>query len=432
MTDDKKILINFFSGLNQEIIKEIISLSAINKISGNEFFESDSTDTICIVLDGTLSIFSDKDASRPLITIPAGSCARQTIHKIIARSGSDKPAFVMVINKKIMDMMPEKAQLFLYKKIFESESIRISGYISDFEQCEIKRKRLVNSLKNEGLEKHKDISHFEPVIKVLGKIQRLPSSIENLMTMITSEKITARILADKIKSDPSMTALVLKRINSSYYCLEKKISDINYAIFYLGIDQIYQIILSESLRATLSMNPDFQKLYFHSVIISHISSEIARLAVTSQPAVASTIALLHDLGQNVKFILKEQNPKITDLIDLLDSSEIGNLLLRSWNLPESMTNVVKFHMHPSFMPPDELPSDIKPGAINLYVSHLIYDFFDKEGPLSDEYAYTEECLDFLGWGDYCVNELCKKILMPEFERRAAFYPESFLKFLKIK
>lgn len=432
MTDDKKILKIFFNGLPQEITKEIINLSSITRISGGEFLESDSTDTICIVLQGTLLIFSSEDEPSPLMKIEAGSCARQTLKRIIARNGADDFTLVMIISRQSMDMMNEKAQLFIHRKIFASESARISDCISNLERCETKAKKLAKALEKAGSERHKDLSEFEPVTKVLAKVQRLPSSVEDLMTMITTEKITARVLADKVKNDPSITALVLRRINSSYYCLEKKISDINYAIFYLGMDQIYQVILSESLRATLSANHEFQKLYFHSVIISHISSEIARLALTSQPAVASTIALLHDLGQNVKFILKEQNPKINELIDFLDSSEIGFLLLKSWNIPEFVADVVRFHMHPEFMNPDRLQTGIRPAAVNLYVSHLVYDFLENPSMHPKEKAYSKECLDFLGWGDYCVKELCKKVLVPEFERRASFYPESFLKFLKIK
>lgn len=432
MSDDKKILKNFFSGLPQELFKEIISLSAINRLNKGEFFESETTDTICIVIDGELLICSGNDSTRLVMRIQAGECAKQTLPHIIAKPATDDSTLVMVLNKRLLDMMPEKAQLFLYKKIYESESARIPNYLFEIDKCDAKKKLLIDALKQNGMDNHKSLADFEPVKKILDKIQRLPSSIENLMAQIASEKTTARNIADFIKNDPSLTALVLKRINSSYYCLEKKISDINYAIFYLGVDQIYQIIVAEGLRSTLATNPEFQKLYFHSVIISHISSEIARLSRTSQPAVASTTALLHDLGQNVKFLLKEQNPKITDLIDFLDAAEIGCMLLKSWNLPENISEVVKYHMHPVFMHPDEIPPNIRPAVINLYVSHLVYCHIQSSQDIKHKHAFVDECFDILGWGGYCIEKLCEEVLIPEFERRAAFYPESFRKFLKLE
>jgi len=432
MSDDKKVLRNFFNGLPQEILREIISLSAINRLNHGEFFESDTTDTICIVIDGEIVICEGNNLNKPVLTIKSGECARQTLPKITVSPATDSSAMVMVLNKRLLDMMPEQAQLFLYKKIYESDNERISKYLFELRKCDEKKAVLVNSLKQKGLQKNKDLSEFEPVRKILDKIQRLPSSIENLMAQISSEKTTPRSIADIIKNDPSLTGIVLKRINSSYYCLEKKISDINYAIFFLGVDQIYQVIVAEGLRSTLASNPEFQKLYFHSVIISHISSEIARLALTSQPAIASTIALLHDLGKNVKFLLKEQNPKIIDLIDFLEAAEIGNILLKSWNLPENICEVVKFHMHPDFMHPDELPQAIRPAVINLYVSHLVYDQILSSQTMENKYAYEDECLDFLGWSGYDIKKVIEKILMPEFKRRSSLYPESFRKFLKIE
>lgn len=432
MSDDKKILQSFFQGLPQEMTKDIVALSEIKRVSTEESIISESPDTICIVLAGELDFFSSFDDKRPILKISAGLCARQTLPKITARSSSEDGAVAMLIHKKAMDMFHEKAQLFLYKKIYESDTIRLSGCISNLEKCEYNRINLVNALREIGLEKHRDHSTFEPVQKILSKIQRLPSSIENLMTQITSEKTTAKSLADLIKNDPSMTAIVLKRINSSYYCLEKKISDINYAIFYLGIDQIYHILISEGLRSTLATTPAFQKLYFHSVIISYISSEIARLAMTSPPSTATTIALLHDLGQNVKLLLKEQNPKIVELIEFLDPSEMGSFLLKSWNLPESISEAVKYHMHPLFLHPNDIPSSIRPAALNLYISHLVYDYIQDGHISEDRLAFTEECLDFLGWGDYCIGKVYNKILLPEFERRVSFYPESFRNFLRIE
>jgi len=432
MSDDKKVLQNFFSGLPHEMIKDIVSLCEMKRLAHNESIVSESPDTICIVLAGELDFFSRFDDRKPVLSIPAGMCARQTLPVVTARSSSENVAVAMIIHKNTMDMIHEKAQLFLYRKIYESDTARLSGCISSLEKREYDKANIVNALKEIGLEKHKDHSGFEAVQKILNKIKRLPSSIENLMAQIASETVTARSLADLIKNDPSMTALVLKRINSSYYSLEKKIADINYAIFYLGLDQIYHILISEGLRNILATNPAFQKLYFHSVIISHISNEIARLTMTSQPSVSITIALLHDLGQNVKFLLKEQNPKIIELIDFLDPAEMGSFLLKSWNLPESISDAVKYHMYPVFLHPDDIPATIRPAALNLFVSHLVCDYIQYGYIHEGHLAFTDECLDLLGWGGYCIGKLCDKILMPEFKRRVAFYPESFREFLKLE
>jgi HD-like signal output (HDOD) protein len=335
----------------------------------------------------------------------------------------------MVISGKAIEMMSANARYFIYRKIFEAESGIISESIEKLKQAEDRLRLIASALKKKGFEAHRDLSGFEPVMRILGKIQKLPSSVSTHVGHIGSERTTARELADLVRTDPSMTASVLRIINSSYYSLEKKISDITYAIFYLGIDQILQIVVSQGLKSTLSGNPEFQRLYLHSVIISQISGEIARISGTGQPAVAGTTALLHDLGQNVAFILKEQNPRISELIDLLEPSEMGRLLLESWNMPVFITDTVRYHMYPSFMNPYELPSDIRLAAVSLFVSHLVHDFIHNGSVNDDLMPYVPECLELLGWQEHCVRSLCEKILLPEFERKKSLYPEYFIDFL---
>lgn len=432
MRDDKTTLKNFFGGLSQDSLKEIMGLANIKKLQYGEHFENTNRDTICVVLSGDLLFFSDEKSSEPVISLNEGECARQTLPRIIATPGAKSGAVAIVITKLVLDMLPEKTQLFLYKKVFENEKTRISQCLSSLEKSAEKKSLLLSSLKNACGYKHRDISGFEPVKKIMSKVQRLPSAIENIMSQISSENMTPRSLAEIIKNDPSLTGLVLKRINSSYYNLEKKISEINYAIFYLGVDQIYQIIVSEGLRSTLASNHEFQKLYFHSVIISHISSEIARITGISLPAVASTIALLHDLGQNVKFLLKEQNPKIIDLIDFMDPSELGSILLESWNMPPEMCKVIKYHDYLEFMEPDDLPEEVRIPAVNLYLSHLFYELIQERDDSYCKKAFEDECLAAVGWSDSSIRNILEKILMPEFERRAAIYPESFRTFLGIE
>lgn len=429
MSEERKNLKSFFSGISTETAREITGLSIINLIAGEELFVNKGIDTILIVIEGRISIFSDSLDSNPLLVISAGSCARQPLPEITARCDSCPSSLTMLVNRKALEIMSSNARCFLYSRVFDSESGRMSGYIENLEKIEARKKLVASALRKKGLEAHRDLSSFEPVMKVLEKIRKLPSSISDLVSQMDSEKTTARNLADLVRMDPSMTAAVLKTINSSYYSLEKKILDITYAIFYLGIDQILQIVVSEGLRSSFSGNPEFQRLYRHSVIISQISGETARLGGKGQSAVAGTIALLHDLGQNVGFILREQNPKISDLIDFLDPSEMGRLLLKSWNMPDFITDTVRYHLYPAFMNPYELSSDIRLSAVNLFVSHLVHDYIHNGSIDECLLAYTDECLDLLGWSGHDIESLSERVLLPEFERKKSLYPEYFREFI---
>ena len=68
--------------------------------------------------------------------------------------------------------------------------------------------------------------------------------------------------------------------------------------------------MAESVRRTMPDNPEFQELHFHSVAISQISFILSQAKHIAKPAQMATIGLLHDLGQIVILLLKQQNPKL--------------------------------------------------------------------------------------------------------------------------
>src|ERR1039457_3062085 len=78
----------------------------------------------------------------------------------------------------------------------------------------------------------------------LGACARLPSlgSINGVLReLLDAEQCYTSQIADVIRRDPSMTARLLRMVNSVYYGLSAPVSSIEEAVFYLGVRQIRRL-----------------------------------------------------------------------------------------------------------------------------------------------------------------------------------------------
>ena len=90
--------------------------------------------------------------------------------------------------------------------------------------------------------------------KTLEKIKELPTLpvIANKVNMILSDpNSNAAELADIIEVDQSITAKILKLVNSAYYSLPHRVTNIQQAIGLLGYKNISHIVLTLSVFDTL-------------------------------------------------------------------------------------------------------------------------------------------------------------------------------------
>src|SRR2546430_3965689 len=54
--------------------------------------------------------------------------------------------------------------------------------------------------------------------------------------------------SDVCSSDLALAAAILKTVNSAYYGLPEKMSSLHHAILYLGFNNVYQLILENSIK----------------------------------------------------------------------------------------------------------------------------------------------------------------------------------------
>jgi HD-like signal output (HDOD) protein len=192
-------------------------------------------------------------------------------------------------------------------------------------------------------------------------LSSLPESLEKLHKEIREKDVNLNKVAELIKTDPGLVAQTLKIVNSAYYSLAFEISDVKLAVAYLGVNEIYRVVLSFFVINTLKSEDreSFNEILFHSLLTAfcanHLSKEFEPLLDKNE---LWCCAVLHDIGKLVylKFFpkhykeLRKYSLKHGCLFthaeneySLPSSSYLGSLLCDRWRLPSMIKQVCSSH-----------------------------------------------------------------------------------------
>ncbi|WP_174484370.1 HDOD domain-containing protein [methanotrophic endosymbiont of Bathymodiolus puteoserpentis (Logatchev)] len=175
---------------------------------------------------------------------------------------------------------------------------------------------------------------------------------------------SAKDIVAVIESDPVMTVKILKVINSAFYSLPQKITSIQRALVYIGINTIKNLALS--VAAIGALNPhnkagfDTGLFLEHSLVVGVLSKKLAeRMGVPLMQSSDYFVAgLLHDFGKIVfaefmpyefKLALEKSKTQQVDLhlaeleIMGINHAQAGRMLALKWELAENLANAIDLH-----------------------------------------------------------------------------------------
>jgi len=207
----------------------------------------------------------------------------------------------------------------------------------------------------------------EALRRLVGGVQGLPSIphvYSKLVTALENPDASLRDVAAIVETDVGLCARILQLVNSSFFGLGRKISNLQSAVSYLGINTIKNLSLSVDVFRTLKEFP--RRLCRRVEILQDhalLSSAIARRIVEDKPLADEVFvaSLLHDVGQLVLITrIGERYAEIQDeaqkrhkpIYEIENEqygtthAEVGAYLLGIWGLPYPVVEAVAYHHHP--------------------------------------------------------------------------------------
>jgi HD-like signal output (HDOD) protein/CRP-like cAMP-binding protein len=418
--------ISAFKGLREKEVVEMFRRATFKNLKAGDILikKSDDDQMAFVILDGKIKmrmVQDPKENPKTIATFSKGDWIEGmalTADPLQMTSAiAVEPTHVMILDKTTIDSLNEKTQLSVYKRLAHVFTERISQLQKNENNLVIKNIRLREDIFNYRSQLKTDFHHSEMIKGIIKKVPRLPAFV----TTLSSQMFTKEIV-DQIKRDPALVAIVLKTINSAYYSFQKKISDIHHAVVLLGFEQIYQIVIAEGIRCTMPNTPNFKELHLHSEIVSHIAFMLSLESRNGHPGQMASLGLLHESGQIVLQLLKDQNPKLAAFIDILDQAQLGSLLLKEWNLPDVLWENVEFQSYPEFASPHHVPEELRHNVTLLYLSHLCYDLFQGRKEQELPITFFDEYIALTNWKGLTLNEIALDRLLPALVRKSKAYP----------
>ncbi len=203
-----------------------------------------------------------------------------------------------------------------------------------------------------------------PILEI--KFPPLPKTVaevSHLLSEQTQVPDTSR-LVEIVNEDPVVAVSVLRRINSAYYGMRRRVGDIQKSVFLLGFLEVCNIVLTAGMMKlkdvlhTEEQTHIFDRIIHMSIGTAHYAQELGLFLQLPNRSKAYTSGLLHAVGRLILLYNKPHDyealwctstdgfaPTVEDerLIFGTDHAHLGGLAAERWHLPTDLAAVIAFH-----------------------------------------------------------------------------------------
>jgi putative nucleotidyltransferase with HDIG domain len=189
-----------------------------------------------------------------------------------------------------------------------------------------------------------------------------PAVAVQLIQQMQDPHVGATEVGKLIELDPSLTASLLRLVNSPFFGLRRQIAGVPEAVMVLGMSAVRRMVLSLAVATPLrqlQVDAEFARQRWHHTVSC---AALARRLIDDDPAAAElafTAGLLHDIGQ--VHLLQQHGAAYVQLhADQPDADrrqlererfgqahdELGAELLEAWGLPQPIADAARVHHAP--------------------------------------------------------------------------------------
>ncbi|MBI9107729.1 MAG: HDOD domain-containing protein [Spirochaetales bacterium] len=343
---------------------------------------------------------------------------------------SKNNSFSMAIKNNVL--ISQKEQMRVYDRIarsraFESMEEALTSVLDDSEGAGLGIVILVLMLKKIGLDEDAfdidvidnetvatitipfDKLHLEnldllskEIVEEIEDLPQFPENVVFIQKLINDPESELTDIARQISMDPSLTADLLKVVNSAQFMLPKKVDNIVEAVKLVGLRGISNMLFSYGTQKVLKT--DQRALWDHSYRVAFYSYNLAKNFKRKKDLLddAYVGGILHDIG---KIIFSTVHPELLEKIsrfcnekelhhDILEElsaglnhAMIGGMIAEKWNFPPSLISAIKFHHVP-----EQSPKEHKDVVNTVYLANAMSNL--ESGKITFDQINTKIMLDF--------------------------------------
>jgi len=223
------------------------------------------------------------------------------------------------------------------------------------------------------------------LIKKAKELPVMPPVAAEVMKKAEDPDTNLPSLTALISRDAALVVRVLKIANSSFYSMPRKITTVQQAIVLLGYSTLRSVVVAAAIKDVFARFGLAERLLWeHAVAAGVAASLVAQQVGGIARDEAMVGGLLHDIGKLLMYaeaesmyqevmrgVYADGSDPITAEQEIFgfDHTEVGQLLLAKWKIPERLVIAVGAHHNPEAAADD--PEGAKAMAALLQVADRV-------------------------------------------------------------
>ncbi|ABM27924.1 HDOD domain-containing protein [Nitratidesulfovibrio vulgaris] len=245
------------------------------------------------------------------------------------------------------------------------------------------------------------------------RIPALPQLFMELQNALGQPHVSYERIAAIVSKDPRLTASLLKLVNSPHFGFSTPIETVSRAVAASGIRRVSALALGTFVLGLYRERPplvvDIQGFWLHSVGCGIAARLLAQRLGRSDPERFFVAGLLHDMGwlalcsaapdRAERIVRRIQSTGCSceeaERLELgTTHAELGATVLKTWNLPAFLIDVVRSHHAPLATVGDNPPVE---GALEVHIADAVVKGMGIGGALDARIAPLDlDAVDTLG------------------------------------
>ncbi|RIX41999.1 MAG: HDOD domain-containing protein [Rhodocyclales bacterium GT-UBC] len=187
-----------------------------------------------------------------------------------------------------------------------------------------------------------------------------PAILVELDAEMRKDEPDQREIARLISHDVALSGRLMLVANSPAFSTGRELGSVTQALAILGNRQVFNLVISQLLKAALAGAPDIpmDRFWDSSALTAKLAAELARRLRCIRPDIAYTFGLFHDCGiplimkrfEKAREVLAAANAaefvSFTDIEEELlgtNHAVVGYFLARRWRLPDYVAESILYH-----------------------------------------------------------------------------------------